>query len=397
MSSEKAGRRLSAILAADVVGYRHLVEGDEKATFAAMQMLRSTVIDPLLCEHKGTIGKVEEDEILVLFGSAADAARCAARIQEGLKHQQKDVAPERQIILRIGIDLGEAAAKGDSLKGGGVELATQLMRLCEPGGVLISAAAEETLPGRQQVLIEDAGARQVEDSPEPVHAYRVRMAQSLEHAPRRRNNIHPLSLAALAVLILGGAYLVAQARMPASPVAEREDTARQEVAKQKDPPPEKTKDDTDPNIWGNIEGLGSDGSIRGWVADVRDPSDQLTVYLYISGRDPTGRLPGFSDCIETTGGEQDKVCGEFTFLGRTVAKQSYDVPSDVPARAQTGEHGFLYAVPTQFRDGTERFFYAFVIPRGHENEAEALLRGETPDKPNLIYLYGSPQKGSVKS
>jgi class 3 adenylate cyclase len=44
-------RRLVAILAADVVGYSHLVEMDEAGTLAALKTLRREVID-LLLEHR---------------------------------------------------------------------------------------------------------------------------------------------------------------------------------------------------------------------------------------------------------------------------------------------------------------------------------------------------------
>ncbi len=392
MASGKAGHRLSAVLAADVVDYSRLTKADEEATVAAMHMLRSTVLDPLFTRHKGAIAKLIEDEVLAVFASPADAVRCAAAIQEGLKRRQEAVAPDRQIILRIGIDVGEVAVEGDGLRGESVAFATRLMQICEPGGVLISAAAQDQLPGEPQAVIGDAGERRVEGASEPVRTYEVRLAKSLE-SPPRRGGINPIMVAVLALVVLGGAFLLGQSRAPMNPVdhgGPRQDVAEQAPA-QADP------DTTGTSFWGGLDAVGSDGRLRGWVTDILDPSDKITVYLYASGGDPTGRLRGFSGCLETEDGAKDKVCGDFTFLGKIVAKEPYEVPSDIPERAQGKEHGFSFVVPSQFRDAKTHYFYAFVIPHGHEYEADALLRGESPNDRNLIYLYGSPLAASLKS
>ena len=46
-------RRLTTVVAADVVGYSRLVEADEAGTLAALKRLRLTVLEPLLAEHRG--------------------------------------------------------------------------------------------------------------------------------------------------------------------------------------------------------------------------------------------------------------------------------------------------------------------------------------------------------
>jgi adenylate cyclase len=46
-------RRLAAILAADVVGYSHLMEADEAATLADLKARRRDVLNPLVAKHRG--------------------------------------------------------------------------------------------------------------------------------------------------------------------------------------------------------------------------------------------------------------------------------------------------------------------------------------------------------
>ena len=83
MAMPRSERRLTAILAADIVGYSGLVEHDEAGTLAAIRELRGEIIDPLLAEHRGRIVKLMGDGAIVEFGSVVDAAACAVAGQSG--------------------------------------------------------------------------------------------------------------------------------------------------------------------------------------------------------------------------------------------------------------------------------------------------------------------------
>ena len=74
-------RRLSAILAADVVGYSRLMELDEVGTLAALMTHRKELIDPAIAKHRGRIVKLMGDGTLVEFASVIDAVACAVAIQ----------------------------------------------------------------------------------------------------------------------------------------------------------------------------------------------------------------------------------------------------------------------------------------------------------------------------
>lgn len=86
MANGRDERKLTAILAADVVGYTKLIEADESGTRAALRTLRSEVTDPLIEEHSGRIVSTAGDSILAEFNSAVDAVHCAAEIQRGEGH-----------------------------------------------------------------------------------------------------------------------------------------------------------------------------------------------------------------------------------------------------------------------------------------------------------------------
>ena len=177
MAVARVERRLAAILAADIVGYSRLVERDEAATLAAIRSLRAETIDPLLAEHYGRIVKLMGDGAIVEFGSVVDAVACAVVVQRAVADRQAKTPPERRIVFRIGVNLGDVVVEGDDLLGDGVNVAARLEQICDPGGVLISGTAYDQLKGKLDLALEPRGRQRLKNISEPVRVYRVRTAR----------------------------------------------------------------------------------------------------------------------------------------------------------------------------------------------------------------------------
>ncbi|HWL70909.1 MAG TPA: adenylate/guanylate cyclase domain-containing protein [Geminicoccus sp.] len=177
-------RRLAAIMVADVVGYSGLVEADEAAALAAVRDLRKEVIAPILADHRGTIVKLTGDGFLSEFASVVDAVRAAVDVQHAVGGLQAEVPPERRIVFRIGINLGDVVVEEGDLYGDAVNVAARLEQLCPPGGVLLSGAAYYQLQGRIDLPLDDAGLHHVKNIRRPVQTWRVRMDGTLP--PGRR-------------------------------------------------------------------------------------------------------------------------------------------------------------------------------------------------------------------
>ncbi len=64
MANGQIERKLTAILAADVVGYSGLIEVDESGTLAALRAHRAEVLDPKITEHHGRIVSPAGDTVL---------------------------------------------------------------------------------------------------------------------------------------------------------------------------------------------------------------------------------------------------------------------------------------------------------------------------------------------
>jgi adenylate cyclase len=133
MSERKVERRLAAILAADVVGYSRLVSEDEEGTLERLKVLRRTVADPKIKEHRGRVVRTMGDGLLVEFASVVDAVRCAVEIQREMALRNADLPADRRIEFRIGINLGDIIKDGREIYGDGVNVAARLEALATPG------------------------------------------------------------------------------------------------------------------------------------------------------------------------------------------------------------------------------------------------------------------------
>ena len=138
-------RRLAAIFAADMVGYSRLMEADEEGTLTQLKALRKELIDPKIDEHRGRIVKTTGDGMLVEFASAAESVRCAVAIQRAMAERNANVAEEKRIEFRIGINVGEIIIEGDDIYGTGVNIAARLEEIAPPGGVYLSGTVYEQI------------------------------------------------------------------------------------------------------------------------------------------------------------------------------------------------------------------------------------------------------------
>ena len=172
MATDKVTRRLSAILAADVVGYSRLIRADEEGTLAALKAVRKDIIGPKIAEHHGRIVKLMGDGMLAEFPSVVDAVRNAVEVQQAVTEHQVDVPDDRRIVFRVGINLGDVVIDGDDIQGDGVNVAARLEGLAEPGGICVSDAVYDQVKSRIDLAFEDLGDRQVKNINEPIKVWR---------------------------------------------------------------------------------------------------------------------------------------------------------------------------------------------------------------------------------
>ncbi|WFP61509.1 tetratricopeptide repeat protein [Mesorhizobium sp. WSM4904] len=166
-------RRLTAILAADVVGYSRLMGLDEAGTLADLNHHRTELFNTSVARHHGRIVKLTGDGLLIEFSSVVNAVACAVDIQRGMRDRNRDVPPGRRIEFRIGVNLGDVIVENDDIFGDGVNLAARLEAFAEPGGISISGSVRDHVGSRLDLVFEDMGERSLKNIDRPVRVYNI--------------------------------------------------------------------------------------------------------------------------------------------------------------------------------------------------------------------------------
>jgi class 3 adenylate cyclase/TolB-like protein/Flp pilus assembly protein TadD len=163
VAQTRVTRKLTAIVATDMVGYSRLMEKDEEGTIARQKAHRAELIDPKFAEHGGRIVKSTGDGLLVEFASAVDAVRCAAEIQHAMADREADVPADLRIAYRVGINIGDIVIDGDDILGEGVNIAARLEATATPGGVCVSGTVHEHIAGKLDLAFDDMGEQKVKN------------------------------------------------------------------------------------------------------------------------------------------------------------------------------------------------------------------------------------------
>src|SRR5210317_1998714 len=221
MVDEGFKRKLAAILTADVEGYSRLMDDDEEATVRTLKAYRAAIND-LIQQYRGRIVDSPGDNILAEFSSVVDAVNCAVEIQRDLAERNTELAYNRQMQFRIGVNLGDVIEDDGDIYGDGVNIAARVESLAEAGGICISGRAYDQVANKLGLEYENLGEHQVKNISVPIRVYRVlsypgaaahRVVQAKESLGRKWRKI-PI-VAAVVIAVVGGlAYWQFYVRRP---------------------------------------------------------------------------------------------------------------------------------------------------------------------------------------
>ena len=128
----RVGRRLAAIVAADVAGYSRLMGLDEVGTARTLRE-HLTVTDALVAKHGGRLVKSTGGGLLLEFPSVVDALECAVAVQQAMAEWNTGVPEDRRMLFRMEINLGDILLEGDDILGDGVNVAARLEGIAGKG------------------------------------------------------------------------------------------------------------------------------------------------------------------------------------------------------------------------------------------------------------------------
>ena len=172
MPEEGFKHKLAAILSADAVGYSRLMTEDEVATIRTLAACRDK-INTHVHGNRGRVVDFVGDNMLAEFSSALDAVDCAVKIQETLEQFNAKLDQNRRMQFRIGIDLGEVLIDKDVIYGDGVNIASRLEGLAEPGGICISEFVYSQVHSKLNIGFVDVGTKKLKNFSTPVKVYKV--------------------------------------------------------------------------------------------------------------------------------------------------------------------------------------------------------------------------------
>ncbi len=202
----RVGRRLAAIVAADVAGYSRLMGLDEVGTARTLREHRE-VTDALVAKHGGRLVKSTGDGVLLEFPSVVDAVECAVAVQAVMAQRNEGVPADRRMLFRIGINLGDILIEGDDILGDGVNVAARLEGIAEPGGICISSSAYDQVRGKVAVEFTDLGEQSLKNIARPCGPMpwpRTRLGPVKEQCDAQLSSAPRLSIVVLPFANIGG-------------------------------------------------------------------------------------------------------------------------------------------------------------------------------------------------
>lgn len=173
-------RRLVAVQVADVVGYTRLMEAHEEQTHERLTAIFADLVAPAIARWRGRIVKNTGDGFLAIYDSVHDAVLCALELQQSMSEAADGEPVEQRIGFRIAVNLADVIVERDDIFGGGVNVAARLQTYAEPGGVVVTGAVAEQIPGLPGVATVDLGKLHLHNMARPVRVYSLRS----ERTPR---------------------------------------------------------------------------------------------------------------------------------------------------------------------------------------------------------------------
>ena len=215
-------RRLTAILAADAVGFSRQMGENEEGTLQVLAAQRA-IIDRLIVAHEGRIFGTAGDSVLAEFASSVEAVRCAVEIQEALQTRNESAPESQRLEFRIGINLGDVMVDGADILGDGVNVAARLESIADPGGICISSSVYDQIMGKLSLGFVDLGEQSLKNITRPIRVYRFdRSGEKLgadRHTPPSRKVWLSIGGIALLVFFAAGAWQAGLFKRRAGPVS----------------------------------------------------------------------------------------------------------------------------------------------------------------------------------
>ena len=165
-------RRLAAIMFCDVCGFSRIMGEDEPRAIAVIGMATSCV-ESATGLFGGRVIKKLGDGVLCEFPSAVNAVRCAIEVQRAVAEHDRTADPAQQFQMRIGIHVGDVVVSDGDILGDGVNVASRIQPLAEPGGICISRDVFDLVKSRVSIETVNLGPHDLKNISRQIDIYKV--------------------------------------------------------------------------------------------------------------------------------------------------------------------------------------------------------------------------------
>ena len=176
MSDSKPRRKLAAILAADVVGFSKMMGENEDRTLKNLKACRSLTDESIISNHGRIFGSAG-DSIIAEFASPVDAVIAATEFQRNLRLRNERVSEENKMMFRVGLNLGDVIVEEDNLYGDGVNVASRLEALAEPGGITLSGKFHDEVSRKLDMSFVSTGDQEMKNIQNPIPTFKIELTE----------------------------------------------------------------------------------------------------------------------------------------------------------------------------------------------------------------------------
>ena len=160
-------RRLTAIMFTDLMGYTSLTEKNESAALELVKKNRD-LHELAIQKYNGLLVKELGDGFMATFDNILDAISCAREIQIEAKAREFDIP------IRIGLHYGDITIENDDIFGHGVNMASRIQAIADPGGIYISESIHELIDKQEDIETQFMGAVPLKNIKDPVPVYALK-------------------------------------------------------------------------------------------------------------------------------------------------------------------------------------------------------------------------------